>query len=625
VDVRERVDQAVDPITLEVIRGGLLSIGDEISNLMIRAGGLDLSAGICDANGRLVAAGQNFVHPVQLGALPVAIAATFQQIPPDAFKPGDVVISNDVFVAGGSHLPDVLLLAPIFSDGERVAFLGARTHWMDIGGNTPGSVEMLKAREIYGDGLRIPPIKIYHEGVLDDDLLSLITLNTRNQAQRRLDFARQVGSCQIGMQRVKSICDKYGPTVFKKALQHALDYTERRLRAIVSELPDGVYRADDWVEIDGIRERPLRLAVTATISGDGIAIDLQGTDAQLPFVGFNAPFGPTNAMVLYAVKCALGPDIPLNDAFQRVISVAAPKGTAVNAQPPAACGGVTGGTELVSRLTEVVIAALAQAAPDRVVASCGSHVLVSLHGIDPDPDRRKLFGRDEGVAQLMLAFELHRSGYGARPSLDGVTSISAYIGNDSCLTCEEIEIRSPLRIGLYEIREDSAGAGRTRGGFGVRRSFEVLSDDVAVTFLVGHSKTKPYGLFGGTAGMSARVRVEAPDGHAADVEWAETRALSRGTRFTVESAGGGGYGPPAERPIAAVLNDVGQGYYGLEVAQSVYGVVIDSAGECDEAKTKRKRADMSRREPTPIDRGASGPYAQIDPGLGHRWAADRAT
>jgi N-methylhydantoinase B len=611
----------VDAITLEVIRSGLLSVGDEISNLMLGAGGLDLSSGICDSSGRLVAAGQSFVHPVQLGALPVALSKTFERIPPDDFDEGDVVISNDVFTAGGSHLPDVLLLMPIFVGGRRVAFLGARTHWLDIGGNTPGSVEMINAHEIYGDGIRIPPIRIIKAGVLNEDILDLITLNARNTPMRRLDFFRQLGSCELGVGRIRSICARYGQDAFVEALDLSLDYTERRLRAFVAGLPNGTYRADDWVEIDGISSRPLRLSASLTVDGDSLVADLSGTDPQLPFVGFNAPLGPTNAMVLYAIKCVAGGDIPLNSAFDRVVRVVAPAGTAVNALPPTACGGVTGGTELVSRLTEVVIAALAQAAPDRVAASCGSHVLLSVHGIDPEKARRELFGRDEGVAQLMLAFEVHRSGYGARPLQDGATSISAYIGNDPWLSCEEVEFRSPLRVDCFEICADSAGHGRTRGGFGARRRYEVLADDISATFLIGHASTPPYGLFGGTAGRPAQVSVAAGNGEPRSVGWAESMRLGRGMQITVETAGGGGYGPPWQRPAVSVYQDLRQGLISPATAREVYGMVISDDGAVDEAASAALRSELSARAAHGIDRGESGAFAVVDPSLRHKWHA----
>jgi N-methylhydantoinase B len=611
---------AIDPITLEVIRGGLLSVGDVISSLIVGAGGVDLSTGICDADGRMVAAGQTFVHPVQLGALPVALEKTFDRISPDEFLPGDVVISNDVFVAGGSHLPDVLLLAPIFAAGERVAFIGARTHWSDIGGNTPGSVEMIGAREIYGDGLRIPPVKIFHEGELDEDLLDLIVLNARNPAMRRLDFDRQMGSCQLGIDRVRAICERHGTSTFRRAMEISLDYTERRLRSFVRDLPNGTYRADDWIEIDGIRAEPLRLSVKLTIDDDELTIDLSGTDAQLPLVGFNAPIGPTTAMVLYAVKCVSGPAIPLNAAFERVVRIVVPGGSVVNALPPTACGGVTGGTELVSRLTEVVIAAFAQAAPDRVPASCGSHVLVSLHGLDDDAWRRRLFGRDRGVAQLMLAYELHRSGYGARLARDGVSSVSAYIGNDAWRNCEEIEARSPLRVLGFEIREDSAGWGRTRGGFGSRRRYEVLADDVSATFLVGHARSQPFGLFGGSAGQSSRVMLAANGTDPEVIGWADSKRLARGMQITVETAGGGGYGPAWERPVASVLRDLADGLISAGTAREAFGVVLSDSGELDESATRAHREQLKTVPAGNIDRGATGPYADFDRALRHEWS-----
>jgi N-methylhydantoinase B len=481
---------------------------------------------------------------------------------------------------------------------------------------------MLGVREIYAEGVRIPPVFVARGGAMQEDILKLITLNMRNPTMRYLDFARQYGSCQLGIRRIQGLYEKYGRTVFLETLSMCLDYTERRLRAVITDIPDGTYRADDWVEIDGIRTEPLRIAVTLKVHGDSLTIDLEGSDRQISEAGFNAPWGPTYAMALYVMKCIAGSDIPFNQAVERVISVHAPSGCVFNVTSPTACGGVVGGAELVSRLTEVILAAFSQAVPGRVVAGTGPNCLVTLHGIDSDPERSELFGRVPGVTQVFLPFEVHRPGFGARPHLDGVSGSAPHLGNDVALTAEEIETRAPVRVRCYEIREESAGAGRTRGGFGVRRTYEVLAD-VTAAFMVGHSRTHPYGIFGGSSGLPARMTVTDREGETREVGWAESLALRAGDTITTESPGGGGYGFPWERDAEDVLLDVQHGYYGPETSRDVYGVVIDGSGTIDVQATEAARGALAGIGLPEIDRGPLGPFSSIDASLRHRWAVDR--
>ncbi|MBV9661705.1 MAG: hydantoinase B/oxoprolinase family protein [Acidimicrobiales bacterium] len=606
---------AVDPITFEVVRNGLMSLAAEVESAVKRSGGgaVDLAAGVCDASGTLVSQGESII-PVQLGALPVSLKATFQSIPPEAMEPGDVIMSNDPYAAGSNHLNDVLLAMPVYFEGERVSFIGARAHWSDVGGAFPMGVEVYTVREIYAEGCRIPPVRIYRRGEFQQDLWELIKLNMRNPRQRDWDLATLYRACLAGRRQVEKLCTRYGRAMYEECLGMAIDYTERRMRRGIAEIPDGTYEAEDWIEIDGVRDTPLRIAAAVAVQGESLQVDLSGCD-QAVKAGLNSSWASAYAMLLYAIRGIVGTDIPFNGGVERVMTIDVPAGVCINPIPPLPCGGNAGIAEIASRFADVVVACLAQAVPDRALAGCSSSSTLHIHGTSLDDQP----GSDRRGAGVLVGIEVHRGGYGASAAGDGASGSASHIGNTPMQQAENMESWGPVRILSTEIIPDSGGPGRNRGGFGVRRTYEIL-DDVEISVMEGRTRTPAHGILGGGAGRRGRVTIARPGREPFETRWADTMIPTpAGTIVTIETAGGGGYGPAWARPMETVQREVQLGYITAAHAAECYGVVIDSSGILDASATEERRRGLEQKPVRPIDRG-DGAYQSIDPELRHRWS-----
>jgi len=484
---------------------------------------LDHSCAIFDARARLVAQAAHI--PVHLGSMPRAVEAARVLAP---FEPGDVVLLNDPF-AGGTHLPDLTLVSPVFLPGETRPsfFVASRAHHADVGGAAPGSLPL--AREIHEEGLRIPPVLLRRAGRPVREVEALLLANVRTPDERRADLAAQCGAQVTGERRLVELAGREGARELRAAAARILASTERQARAAIARLPRGRWRFADVLDGDGLTPGPVRIAVTLTLDGRRARADFTGSDPQR-HGPVNAVLAVTKAATLYAVRCALAEDIPVNDGLLRTVEVIAPEGCVVNARPPAAVG--AGNVETSQRVVDVVLGALAKALPDRVpAASSGTMNNVLVGGVDPRSGRPFAY------------YETLGGGHGAGPGWDGASAMQAHMTNTRNTPVEALEHAYPLRVRSSRVRRGSGGAGRWRGGEGIERSLELLAD-ARVTVIAERRARGPWGLAGGAAGGAGETRVRSRQTGGRDVRMDSkfTVDLPKGAVLTVASPGGGGWG-----------------------------------------------------------------------------------
>jgi N-methylhydantoinase B len=589
--------QQIDPITLEVVRNKLDDIADEMEITLLKSShsaivkeALDASAAIFDSRGQQVA--QAAAAPIHLGMIIPAVQKFLEVFPAETMREGDVYVLNDPF-DGGTHLPDLVMTMPVFAGERLIALVTAITHHQEIGGRSPGSTPV-DATEIFQEGLRIPPLKLYDEGRPNRTLLAMIERNVRIPDVVIGDIFGQYAACHVGKTRVLALAGRLGSDQLVAYMDELLDRTERLTRAAILEIPDGSYHFVDYLDHDGIDvDRRIRIEVTATISGSEFIVDLTGSNQQVR--------GPLNcvpasslAAVYYVTKVAIGPDIPNNAGCYRPVRVVLPEGSIVNARPPAA---VNGRALVVRRIVDCLLGALNQAMPGRLPAASSGHPLVmSMGGTDPKDGRP------------YVTAEIGAGGMGARPAKDGLESIQTDTSNAQNIPAEALELEFPLRVGYWRLRPDSGGSGKFRGGLGFEKRFEVLRGEASVSHRGERHLTAPWGLFGGGPGAMSRSLLRRADGTEFTIPSKLEFRMRPGDVLDVWTSGGGGYGDPLERDPRLVLADVLDGKVSLEAARTAYGVV--SAGrEIDEDATALLREEL-RRERGPIswryDRGPLG-------------------
>ncbi len=511
-----------DPTTLEIYRALFTSVAEEMGIALRRTAfspnikeRRDYSCAVFDAKGRVIAQGDHM--PVHLGSMPMAVAAALNQI---EFAPGDVVAVNDPF-AGGTHLPDVTLVMPVVVKGTRILFYVAnRAHHADIGGATPGSMGL--ATDIYGEGIRIPPIRLVRNGTLDSDTMRLLLANVRGNVERRGDFDAQIGSLKTGATRLLEIIDRRGEREATEYAAQLIDYSARLMRHTIASIPDGVYEAEDALDDDGVADQPVKIAVRVIVKGDRATVDFSGSAAQV-IGAINAVEAITVSAVSYVFRCLVGGEIPASAGLMQPIDVIAPAGTVVNANPPASVAG--GNVETSQRIVDTLFKALSQALPDRVpAASQGTMNNLTIGGIDTR------------TGQEFSYYETVAGGMGARPSLDGMSGVHTHMTNSLNTPAEALEYAYPLRVREYRLRRGSGGVGKQRGGDGVVREIETIVP-ARMSLLADRRKRGPYGLYGGADGERGLNRINSQS-----IAAKGSHELKAGDRIRIETPGGGGWG-----------------------------------------------------------------------------------
>jgi N-methylhydantoinase B/oxoprolinase/acetone carboxylase alpha subunit len=517
----------VHPIEFEVFKNLFLSIAEEMGVTLCRTGfspnikeRLDYSCAVYDAAGHTVAQGDHM--PVHLGAMPLSVRAAIDNGP---MEPGDIVILNDPF-HGGTHLPDITLVSPVFLPGDRRPsfYVANRAHHSDVGGMSPGSMPV--AREIYQEGLILPPVHLARRGRIVRDVMRLLLANVRTPHEREGDLTAQIAANRVAETRLRRTVATYGRArtlAYAAALQ---DYTERVLRAAIRGVPDGRYEFEDALDGDGFRDVPIRIRAAITINGPRATIDFTGSDPQVEG-SVNANFAMTLSACLYVFRCLVKDDVLYNAGVARPLTVIAPEGSIVNAMRPSAVAG--GNVETSQRITDVVFGALAKAVPDRVpAASQGTMNNVTFGGLDPRTGRRFAY------------YETLGGGMGGRAGLPGLSGVHTHMSNTRNTPVEAIEHDLPLRIHQYRLRRDSAGAGRFPGGEGLVREYELLAD-ASVTVLSERRTLAPYGAQGGKPGGKGRNTL-IRDGREEPLPGKVELSLRAGDRLRIETPGGGGFG-----------------------------------------------------------------------------------
>jgi N-methylhydantoinase B len=538
----------VDPITVEVIGSALATIVEEMGKAIIRAAystnikeRQDCSTALFDATGRIIA--QAELIPIHLGSLLGIADYVFKHHDIAAVRPGDVFIGNDAHTGGGTHLNDIVFLQPIFHGGALVAWVSNLAHHSDF-------VDRGHAH-IFQEGLRIPPVRLYREGVLQQDVMDLVLLNCQVPRERINDFRAQMAANRLGVQRYQALCDKYGREVVRSAADKVLDYAERKTRAGIATIPDGVYefRHDfDSNLVDQILDLRLRVEVR----GDEIFFDFPDAPAQVR-AGINMVMTALQATVYFAVKVLVDPDTPANAGFHRPIHVSAPPGSVLNATPPAA---VYSRTDIAQRLVDMIFAALSQTIPERVAAASTGGTLLTTSGMHPRTGRFYVYN------------EMCGGGMGARHAQDGLDGVQVNTTNTANLPIEALEIEHPVMVERYELVRDSGGAGRFRGGMCMRRQVRVLDHVATVSAGGTNNRVPPFGLDGGLPGMTGRVELSegVPPLHR------RAGILQPGQSIGMIGAAGGGYGDPKLRDRELVRRDLREDRISIDAAREIYGL-----------------------------------------------------
>ena len=535
-----------DPIELEIFKNLFHSIAEEMGAALQRTAfspnikeRRDYSCAVFDGAGQVIAMGDHM--PVHLGSMPMSVRAAIAAC---EMAPGDVVMLNDPF-RGGTHLPDITLVAPVYlwrgrprprkADHRPDFYVASRAHHADVGGAYAGSMGL--CREIYQEGLRIPPVRIMRAGVMDRDVLALLLNNVRTPEEREGDLGAQIAACHTGAVRLTDVCARYGIDRIKRAARELLAYSEELMRAFLLHVPPGIYSAEDFLDNDGINDKPVKIAVKVSVGpgkvrGRGVAkplviVDFTGSDPQVEG-SINAVEAITYSACFYVFRCLLAEDVPATSGLMRPIRVIAPDGTIVNARPPAAVAG--GNVETSQRIVDVLLQGLAQAIPDRIpAAASGTMNNLTIGGVDPRTD--KPFAYYETIA----------GGMGARPTKPGVSGVHTHMTNSLNTPAEALEYAYPLRVRRYSLRPGSGGAGKHRGGDGIIREIEVLTD-CEVTLLSDRRTRGPYGLAGGKPGAPGKASVIRNDGSIETMPGKFTTRLRTGERIRMETPGGGGWG-----------------------------------------------------------------------------------
>lgn len=575
-----------DPVLTQVIGSYVLAAAEEMGLALMRTAYStnikergDCSTAIFDARGRTLAQASHV--PLHLAALMGLVEQVLESYALDTISAGDMFLANDPYQGVGSQLNDIAVTAPVFRDGELVAFVANIAHHSDVGGRFPGS-EAAASATIYEEGVRLPVVRIYREGEFQGDVLRIIQTNSRVPRNIEGDLSAQVASIRIGCRRLEELHDRYQPLVVERSLDAWLDSAEDRIRAAIARVPDGTYEFSDYVDDeDGLlaTNEPLELRVAVTVSGDQLKFDFHGCPPQVGN-SHNATYLALLATVYYATKAILDPEVAPNAGYYRAINVSAPTASIVNAASPAAVGTRN---HTCQKLVDVIMGALAQAVPELVIAGCASSKLMIIGGVDPRSGRP------------FIDYEASAGGLGARFGKDGLDVCRAHMTNTGNLPIEALELEDPMLVTRYEMVPDTGGPGKYRGGLGARRDTVMLGPDFEHSgFAIGH-QFPGVGLHGGARGRvtaSSMLVLNAESEAAEPLHPAGHHRLAQGDVLSVFTPGGGGFGDPFERDPGAVARDLAAGKVTREGAAEDYGVIFTDAGLLDEEATARRRSSV---------------------------------
>jgi N-methylhydantoinase B len=580
-----------DLVSLHVLHNALTNIAAEMAVVMMKTSystifneGLDFSTVILDARGDLIAE-KNYT-PSMMGAIPHTVKWAAEELGVSAFAPGDVLVHNDCY-RGGCHLPEHMMIKPVFLDDVLFGFLGNMGHCAEIGGKAPGSFAS-DATDVYQEGLRLPPVKLINRGEHVEDIWRIILTNHRTPRNTWGDFHAMIGSLNVGERRLGDLSRKYSLTFIREGTEALLGHSERLMRAHIDELPDGEYAAEMWVEDDGVTRDPFKIRVTVVVRGDEVLFDFTGSSPQVRGP-MNCTFTVVAAAVYNAVFSVVDPRslIPRNSGCYRAIRIIAPAGSVVNVQHPGPCVG--GNTDTQPKIIDLLLAALSQAVPDRVAAaSGGSSSNLLFGGIHPE------------TRQYYSNYHFDGMGTGATASKDGNSGEITRHSNCRNTPVEVFETRYPFLTLDYGLAKDSGGPGRHRGGLGIVRTLEVTAPEITVSALFDRARLAPWGLFGGMEGGRTRLLVK-PAGTRRFRPFSDVFGTISPTKFTnvilkrgdmirYQTPGGGGYGGPLERDPEDVLDDVQEGFVSAAHARAAYGVVLTG-----DARALRVNAEATGR------------------------------
>jgi N-methylhydantoinase B len=576
-----------DPITEELFRNTIAALGDEMVLTIYRTAYsgvlkniMDYSAALCDTQGRLAA--QGLALPGHLCSIPVALQAVLRHFGDDIAE-GDILINNDPY-DGGMHLPDIFIFKPLFAagqqDGRPIAYAATICHHTDVGGRVPGS-NASDSTEIYAEGLRIPPLKLYERGQPNTTLFRMIDRNVRVPGRVLGDIRSQLAACEIAARGMADLVERYGADGVTSMMNATMDYSERLTRHCLSELPDGEATFTDWIDDDQIDiGKPIPLVCTVRKRGDAMEVDWTGSAPQVKGA-INNTWSYTAAMSFTAVKSVLSINMPNNDGVFRPIKVIAPPGTITHGKLPAACAarGLTG-----FRGVDCCFGALAQLYPDRVyAASDGGNTGVTIGGYDT-------------ALRPFIYVDFLSGCWGARPWADGLDGNTSMFANMASFSVEVIEAENPLEVLDYEFVPDTGGAGKFRGGMSQRKTWRMLADEGILQVRADRQTHRPYGLQGGGPGAAGRNVLDPGLPSEEKLHAKLTMTLRKGQVFRHQLPGAGGWGDALERDLALVAKDLRDGLVTIEGAARDYGVVArGDPPEIDAAATEKLRAELRRR------------------------------
>jgi 5-oxoprolinase (ATP-hydrolysing)/N-methylhydantoinase B len=560
----------MDMVTMNILDSSMVSICREMGISLMKTSystifneGLDFTCGFADMNGDMIAVAE--FCPAQIGGMPLCMKTCAQEIPFDTIDEGDVILHNDPY-RGGLHVPEHTFFKPFYVDGEMMGFAVCIGHVAEVGGMVPGGFAG-EATEIFHEGLRVPPIKIKKRGKDVDEVWKLLLANVRTPRYNYGDYRAMIGAVDLGERRIGELIRKYGKEVFRQTCKDLMDYSERRMRAEIASFRDGRYSLEDWVENDGIEEKPYRLHVEVFVQGDELVADYSGSSRQARGP-INATLGVTLGATYNALFHLTDPSIPKNSGCFRPIRVVAPPGSVVNVDYPGPS--VAGNTETHPRLAGIVMGAMAECVPERVMAAeSGTGGNFVFGGYHPDYD------------EYYACYDLMSGGWGGRASADGNDAVICINGNCRFNPTEVFETRFPWRVEEFSLVQDSAGVGAHRGGLGFRRTLLATKAEITVSQCTDRHRVKTWALFGGGEGANGATLFQ----RAGSAEWLTMKQafnkvssskfsnihVHPGDRVRIAVSGGGGFGDPRKREHALVEEDLREGYVSPQAAERDYG------------------------------------------------------